>query len=158
MKVLECSEFCTHLACYKFTEQHYYVHEPHSEQHYCRDHFFMGKKGTKNLLFPQSISCFAGVPAYPSLYGPLEYKRGPSKSRWAGHWYNILPGGFHGHRILAGYHPRGDKESNMTKASEHTHTCLEITDEISTLSYVKLKRAPLYMHFISCFIKKMVIA
>ena len=89
MKVLECSEFCTHLACYKFTEQHYYVHEPHSEQHYCRDHFFMGKKGTKNLLFPQSISCFAGVPAYPSLYGPLEYKRGPSKSRWAGHWYNI---------------------------------------------------------------------
>lgn len=31
MKVLECSEFCTHLAYSKFTEQHYYVHEPHLE-------------------------------------------------------------------------------------------------------------------------------
>lgn len=54
MKVLECSEFCTHLACYKFTEQHYYVHEPHSDQHYCRDHFSWEKK-VQRICFSLSL-------------------------------------------------------------------------------------------------------
>ena len=35
----------------------------------------------------------------------------------------FLPGESHGQRILAGYSPLGCKESDMTEATEHAHTC-----------------------------------
>ena len=34
---------------------------------------------------------------------------------------HILPREFHGHRSLAGYSPQGCKESDTTKATEHTY-------------------------------------
>ena len=34
----------------------------------------------------------------------------------------FLPGEFHGQKSLAGYSPRGCKESNAIEVTEHTHT------------------------------------
>ena len=41
---------------------------------------------------------------------------------------SILAGGVHGQRSLVGYSPWGRKESDMTEATEHTHTIN--TDEL----------------------------
>ena len=38
----------------------------------------------------------------------------------------FLPGEFHGQRSLVGYSPWGQKKSDMTGATEHTHTFLFI--------------------------------
>ena len=47
------------------------------------------------------------------------------KIPWRREWQPTLvfwPGEFHGQRSLAGYSPRGRKESDMTERLSHTHT------------------------------------